>query len=209
MSRARRPFFVLAHFHPSPSGHTSDRRASSGVAAVRCRDGIVEASTRSVKPIDPTEHTPVTAAARAHQVVDADVGRLAQIRHRLLQRADVELKATRDADMAEEASGVVEDKAENPVLGARGTSSVQARHASDVTAQSASAKKFRQGSCPPDGVEHGVHPGKREAELEGKTDGTELTIGVLTEERHEIVDIALHRKSSASPSLRSSTLIRA
>src|SRR5262249_5013494 len=146
-------------------------------------------------------HTPVTAAARAHQVVDADVGRLAQIRHRLLQRADVELKATRDADMAEEASGVVEDKAENPVLGARGTSSVQARHASDVTAQSASAKKFRQGSCPPDGVEHGVHPGKREVELEGKTDSTELTVAVLTEERHEIVDIAPHRKSSASPSL--------
>src|SRR5215813_13894542 len=107
--------------------------------------------------------------------------------------------------MAEEAPGVVEDKAENPGFGARGTSPVQARHASEVAAKGAPPKKFRQGGCPPDGHERAVHAGKREPELEGKTDGTELIVAVLKKERHEVVDIALHRKSSASPSLRSST----
>src|SRR5262249_40311728 len=38
----------------------------------------------------------------------------------------------------------------------------------------------------------------REPELEGETDGAELIVAVLTEERHEVVDIAPHRKSSTS-----------
>jgi len=154
---------------------------------------ISEGSTHLVEPGDPTEHAPVPATSRARHVIDADVGRRAQMTHRLLQRADIELKPARDADMAEEAPDMIENEPENLVLRATGTSPIQACHAGVSAANGASSEKFRQGSRPPNGDERVVHARERQPELGSKTDAAELMIAVPTEERHEVVDFDLHR----------------
>jgi len=75
---------------------------------------------------------------------------------------------------------------------------LQTAHEGSPSTNGALPPKFRDGDLLPERGKRAIEALKRQLELEGKAGTTELLVSVLVQERHDIVDFASHRTSSAS-----------
>jgi len=136
-------------------------------------------------------------ALRAPRVGDTDVRRPPHVPHGLLYRADVQLEAASDADVTEDAAAMVEKEEENVLRRTAVVIRLEPGDERSATANGALGTRFAQRDLMAGRGQRGVNALKAELELEGEAGTAELLIGMLAQEREDLIDFASHRKCSA------------